>query len=153
MGKAGKRKRGGWSEPAWNDFTGKVWDAGDSDDARALVDKWVERALGVLQNMWFASPQLKAAGTPISKDAFVKDVDFVGEILAKHLNRPPNACKGLFILCAAAELGDDAMYLMKKEDVSTIVTGKLRERLNTLNISNVDRIIQDLLTKLATRFE
>ncbi len=54
MGKTGKRKSKGWSEPAWNDFTGKVWDAGDSDDAQALVDKWVERALGVLQNMWFA---------------------------------------------------------------------------------------------------
>ncbi|MEX2729215.1 MAG: hypothetical protein Q6353_018310 [Candidatus Sigynarchaeum springense] len=151
MGKPGKHKRAGWSAPAWNDFKGKVWDAGDSDDARALVDEWVERALGVLQNMWFATSRPKVEQGPISKDAFVKDVDFIGEILAGHLNKPPNACKGLFIICVASQLGDDAMYLMKKEDLPAVINGSLKERLIALNIRNVNKIIQDILTKLATR--
>ncbi len=151
MGKDGKRGRRGWSTPAWNDFTRKVWDAGDSDYARALVDEWVEKALGVLQNVWFPPSQPKAGGVPMSKGDFVKDVDFVGELLAKHLNRPPNACKGLFILCIAAELGDDGMYLMRKEDVPAIINGSLRERLIALEIGNVDKILQDLTSKVAAR--
>lgn len=153
MGRVGKLKKGGWSSPAWNDFTGKVWDAGDSDDARALVNEWVEKALGVLQNMWFAPLQIKKAEEPISKDDFVKDVDFIGEILAQHLNKPPNACKGLFILCIAAELGDDALYFMKRKDLQAIINGSLKEHLVELKVSNVNSIIQDLTTQVANRIE
>nr|MDO8085230.1 hypothetical protein [Candidatus Sigynarchaeum springense] len=148
MGKRGKRKHVGWSAPAWGEFTGKVWD-GDSDDARILVDAWVERALGVLQNMWFTPSTPQAAEEPISKDFFVKEVDFIGELLSRHLNKPPNACKGLFILCVAAELGDDAMYLMKAEDLPRIINGSLKDRLKALKVGDVEKIVQDIISRIA----
>ncbi|MBN2151445.1 MAG: hypothetical protein JW839_08370 [Candidatus Lokiarchaeota archaeon] len=151
MGKRGKRNHEGWSAPAWNEFTGKVWDGGDSADARALVDQWVERALGVLRNMWFTPSMPRTATEPISKDLFVREVDFIGELLSKHIDKPPNACKGLFILCVAAELGDDAMYLMKADDLPRIINGSLKERLKVLKVGDVDKIIQDLTTRMKTR--
>ncbi|MEX2718717.1 MAG: hypothetical protein Q6370_020665 [Candidatus Sigynarchaeota archaeon] len=40
---------------------------------------------------------------------------------------------------------------MKKEDLPAVINGSLKERLIALNIRNVNKIIQDILTKLATR--
>jgi hypothetical protein len=149
MGK--KTNRTGWARRAWREFDGYVWNAGDSHAAQGLVDKWVEEAFSNLRDkLWQIPPSTPERGKILDKDELLKTIEFIGDTLATSLGKSPYACKGLFILCIEAELGNDGLYLVRKDDVGKAIHGSLKDRLALLNIADVEHIITDLASRVAS---
>lgn len=75
-------------------------------------------------------------------------VSYLGEYIATLIDKPPNAMKDLILISIQAQLGKDAIYVMRLNQVITIIKGALKSRLEVLGVKNLDEIVKKLCEKV-----
>jgi hypothetical protein len=84
----------------------------------------------------------------INQRGIVDLVSYLGEYLAKIINKPPNAVKGLIFISIQSQLGADAIYAMKLNQITSVINGALKARLETIGVGNVGEIVKKLSEKM-----
>jgi hypothetical protein len=78
-------------------------------------------------------------------------VNYLGEALSKAISRPPNAAKGLILLAIQSQLGDEAVYRIKLNQMLDVIGLTLKMRLEVMGITNVTEIVKLLSAKLVDK--
>jgi hypothetical protein len=75
-------------------------------------------------------------------------VSYLGDYLAKLIGKSPSAVKGLILLSIQSELGEGVIYVMKLKQISTVINGALKRRLESMGIDKVGEIVNNLSSKM-----
>jgi hypothetical protein len=78
-------------------------------------------------------------------------VNYLGDFLAISIDKPPSAAKGLILLSIQSQLGNDAVYRIKLNQILDVIHVTLKKRLDIMNILNVDETVKILSEKLVDK--
>ncbi|MEX2684478.1 MAG: hypothetical protein Q6373_023105 [Candidatus Sigynarchaeota archaeon] len=75
-------------------------------------------------------------------------IEYLGAILARHINKSPAACSGLILTCVEDQFGQGSVYRMDIKQIEAIISDILPRRLGMLGVSRVDEAIAALRSTL-----
>jgi hypothetical protein len=84
----------------------------------------------------------------ISQRGIMDLVSYLGDYLAKIIGKPPSAVKGLIFISIQSQLGEGAIYVMKLKEITNVINGALKARLEAIGIGNVDEVVKRLSEKM-----
>ncbi|MHA1369036.1 MAG: hypothetical protein ACTSRA_04870 [Promethearchaeota archaeon] len=75
-------------------------------------------------------------------------IDFLGDSIARQVQKSPSAIKGLLMLTISSSFGTKGLYTIKLAELKEIILGDFKKRISELKVPNIDEIINQTISEL-----